>query len=79
MRDCGAQEKRRPAQGTAWAIACHALFRPQWLPRFIPVVGFIILPVWYCQPGTQGANRFGQVSALQPRTASRGRRQNGDR
>ena len=23
------------------------------------IVGFIILLVWYCQPGTPGANRFG--------------------
>jgi uncharacterized membrane protein YhaH (DUF805 family) len=29
------------------------------LLAFIPIVGFIILLVWYCQPGTPGANRFG--------------------
>ena len=46
------------------AVACRRLHdtdRSGWwqLLAFIPIVGFIILLVWYCQPGTQGANRFG--------------------
>jgi uncharacterized membrane protein YhaH (DUF805 family) len=39
----------------------HDTDRSGWwqLLAFIPIVGFIILLVWYCQPGTPGANRFG--------------------
>jgi uncharacterized membrane protein YhaH (DUF805 family) len=39
----------------------HDIDRSGWwqLLAFIPIVGFIILLVWYCQPGTPGANRFG--------------------
>jgi uncharacterized membrane protein YhaH (DUF805 family) len=39
----------------------HDTDRSGWwqLLAFIPIVGFIILLVWYCQPGTAGGNRFG--------------------
>ena len=39
----------------------HDTDRSGWwqLLAFIPIVGFILLLVWYCQPGTPGANRFG--------------------
>lgn len=39
----------------------HDTDRSGWwqLLAFVPVVGFIILLVWYCQPGTAGANRYG--------------------
>jgi uncharacterized membrane protein YhaH (DUF805 family) len=39
----------------------HDTDRSGWwqLLAFIPIVGFIILLVWYCQPGTPGGNRFG--------------------
>lgn len=30
-----------------------------WLLNFIPLIGAIILLVWYCTKGTEGANRFG--------------------
>jgi len=38
----------------------HDTDRSGWwqLLAFVPIVGFIILLVWYCQPGTPGANRF---------------------
>ncbi len=46
------------------AVACRRLHdtdRSGWwqLLAFVPIVGFILLLVWYCQPGTPGANRFG--------------------
>jgi uncharacterized membrane protein YhaH (DUF805 family) len=39
----------------------HDTDRSGWwqLLNFIPLIGSIILLVWYCQPGTPGANRFG--------------------
>jgi uncharacterized membrane protein YhaH (DUF805 family) len=41
-----------------------------WLIGFIPLVGAIILLVWFCQRGTVGPNRFGPdpllTSALPP-------------
>jgi uncharacterized membrane protein YhaH (DUF805 family) len=49
-----------PSIGVA-ARRLHDTDRSGWwqLLAFIPIVGFIILLVWYCQPGTPGANRFG--------------------
>lgn len=40
----------------------HDLDRSGWwlLLCFIPLVGAIILIVWFCGQGTQGPNRFGQ-------------------
>jgi uncharacterized membrane protein YhaH (DUF805 family) len=40
----------------------HDLDRSGWwiLLSLIPLVGAIILIVWFCSQGTQGANRFGQ-------------------
>jgi uncharacterized membrane protein YhaH (DUF805 family) len=39
----------------------HDLDRTGWwfLLAFIPIVGWIILIVWYCTEGTRGSNRFG--------------------
>jgi uncharacterized membrane protein YhaH (DUF805 family) len=39
----------------------HDLDRSRWwvLPDLIPVVGWIILIVWFCTKGTDGPNRFG--------------------
>ena len=39
----------------------HDLDRTGWwfLLAFIPVVGWIILIIWYCARGTAGPNRFG--------------------
>jgi uncharacterized membrane protein YhaH (DUF805 family) len=39
----------------------HDLDRTGWwfLLAFVPIVGWIILIVWYCTEGTKGANRFG--------------------
>jgi uncharacterized membrane protein YhaH (DUF805 family) len=39
----------------------HDTDRSGWfiLLAFIPLVGIIILIVWYCQKGTDGPNRFG--------------------
>ncbi len=39
----------------------HDINRSGWwqLIVFIPVVGFILLIVWFCARGTQGDNRFG--------------------
>jgi uncharacterized membrane protein YhaH (DUF805 family) len=39
----------------------HDLDRSGWwiLLGFIPIVGFIILIIWYCSRGTPGPNRFG--------------------
>jgi uncharacterized membrane protein YhaH (DUF805 family) len=46
------------------AVACRRLHdtdRSGWwqLLAFVPIIGFIILLVWYCRTGTPGANRFG--------------------
>lgn len=30
-----------------------------WLILFVPLIGVILLLVWYCTRGTQGQNRFG--------------------
>jgi uncharacterized membrane protein YhaH (DUF805 family) len=40
----------------------HDLDRSGWwiLLSLIPLVGAIIVIVWFCSQGTQGANRFGQ-------------------
>jgi uncharacterized membrane protein YhaH (DUF805 family) len=39
----------------------HDTDRSGWwqLLIFVPVIGWIVLLVWYCQPGTPGGNRFG--------------------
>jgi uncharacterized membrane protein YhaH (DUF805 family) len=39
----------------------HDLDRTGWwfLLSFVPIVGWIILIVWYCTEGTRGTNRFG--------------------
>jgi uncharacterized membrane protein YhaH (DUF805 family) len=39
----------------------HDTDRTGWwqLLGFIPIIGWIVLLVWLCQPGTPGANRFG--------------------
>ena len=39
----------------------HDTNRSGWwhLLMFLPVIGWIVLLVFYCLPGTQGANRFG--------------------
>ncbi len=39
----------------------HDLDKSGWwlFISFVPLVGFIILIVWFCTPGTPGANRFG--------------------
>lgn len=38
----------------------HDTDRSGWwqLLAFVPVIGWIILLVWYCQPGTPAANRY---------------------
>lgn len=33
-----------------------------WLIAFIPLIGAIVLLVWFCTRGTQGPNRYGDVS-----------------
>ena len=54
----------------------HDLDRSGWwlLISFIPLVGAIILIVWFCSKGTDGPNRFGQdrlagMAPPLPRTA----------
>jgi uncharacterized membrane protein YhaH (DUF805 family) len=53
----------------------HDLDRTGWwlLLDFIPVIGWIVLIVWFCGRGTVGANRFGPdplgAIALSPRPA----------
>ena len=54
----------------------HDLDRSGWwlLLSFIPLVGAIILIVWFCSKGTDGPNRFGQdrlagMAPPLPRTA----------
>ena len=39
----------------------HDLDRSGWwlLVGFVPVLGFILLLVWFCTPGTQGPNQHG--------------------
>lgn len=39
----------------------HDIDRSGWwqLLAFVPVIGWIILIVWFCQAGTPGTNRFG--------------------
>jgi uncharacterized membrane protein YhaH (DUF805 family) len=43
----------------------HDIDRSGWfiLLGLIPIVGIIILIVYYCQPSTVGANRFGSAAA----------------
>jgi len=36
------------------------------LLALVPVIGSIALIVWFCMPGTAGANRFGDVSVQSP-------------
>lgn len=40
----------------------HDIDRTGWwlLMMFLPIIGWIVLLVFYCQPGTAGANRFGE-------------------
>jgi uncharacterized membrane protein YhaH (DUF805 family) len=42
----------------------HDIDRSGWwlLIAFIPVIGWILLLVWHCTPGTPGPNRFGPAS-----------------
>jgi uncharacterized membrane protein YhaH (DUF805 family) len=42
----------------------HDTDRSGWwqLLAFIPIIGWILLLVWFCQPGTGGSNRFGAPS-----------------
>jgi uncharacterized membrane protein YhaH (DUF805 family) len=54
----------------------HDLDRSGWwlLISFIPLVGAIILIIWFCSKGTDGPNRFGQdrlggMAPPVPRTA----------
>jgi uncharacterized membrane protein YhaH (DUF805 family) len=48
----------------------HDLDRTSWwiLLWFIPIVGWIILLIWFCTRGTEGPNRFGPdpLSGLAP-------------
>ena len=48
----------------------HDTGRSGWwiLLWFIPLVGWIILIIWYCQPGEAGTNQYGPnpLGALQP-------------
>lgn len=39
----------------------HDIDRTGWwlLIGLVPVIGWIVLIVWFCTPGTRGANRFG--------------------
>jgi uncharacterized membrane protein YhaH (DUF805 family) len=50
-----------PGLGVA-ARRLHDIDRSGWwlLIGLIPIVGIIILIVWWCRPGTAGPNRFGQ-------------------
>ena len=46
------------------AVACrrlHDIDRSGWwqLLVFIPILGWLVLLYWFCQPGPQGGNRFG--------------------
>ena len=54
----------------------HDLDRTGWwlLLDFIPVIGWIVLIVWFCSRGTVGANRFGPdpltgLGVISPRPA----------
>lgn len=40
----------------------HDIDRTGWwlLMMLLPIIGWIVLLVFYCQPGTAGANRFGE-------------------
>ena len=40
-----------------------------WLVGLVPLVGPVLLLVWYCQPGTRGANRFGPDPLATPADA----------
>lgn len=46
----------------------HDTNRSGWwyLLVFVPLVGFVVLLVWFCQRGTQGANRFGDDPIAAP-------------
>ena len=37
-----------------------------WLIMFVPLIGIILLLIWYCSRGTQGANRFGEDTLSPP-------------
>jgi uncharacterized membrane protein YhaH (DUF805 family) len=54
----------------------HDLDRTGWwiLLHFVPLVGAIVLIIWYCMRGTEGPNRFGPdplagVGQISPRPA----------
>jgi uncharacterized membrane protein YhaH (DUF805 family) len=64
--------------GLAVAIRrLHDIDRTGWwfLLVFVPLIGFIVLIIWWCSKGTDGPNRFGADSfkpggyAIQPPTA----------
>ncbi len=46
----------------------HDMDRTAWwlLLIFLPPLGFVILAIWLCQPGTAGPNRFGSPPATPP-------------
>jgi len=46
----------------------HDTDRSGWwvLISLVPIVGVILLIVWWCQPGTGGTNRFGSEPATAP-------------
>src|ERR1700761_4741644 len=48
-----------------WARRLHDTDRSGWwvLLSLIPIAGWIILIIWGCQRGTDGANRFGERPA----------------
>jgi uncharacterized membrane protein YhaH (DUF805 family) len=55
----------------------HDLDRTGWwfLLAFVPIVGWIILIIWYCTKGTEGSNRFGPdplvgLGQISPRPAT---------
>lgn len=59
-----------------WTRRVHDLDRTGWwwLLAFLPVIGWLILLIWACSPGTRGPNRYGadplRGSPLWPTSAS---------
>jgi uncharacterized membrane protein YhaH (DUF805 family) len=49
----------------------HDLDKSGWwlLLIFIPLVGLIVLIVWFCRPGTPGPNRYGGPATMAPTRA----------
>lgn len=54
----------------------HDIDRTGWwlLIDFIPVIGWIVLIIWFCTAGTEGSNRFGSnpltgIGQISPRPA----------